>query len=149
MAASSTSSMHGTDKSNSSMPTSSPMPPAPRQSDSSSSASKNSLQNQIRLGRRRFRVHGPVRADLRRAQHRTSSPPACAPKIQWHRRVRQTRFQIGYLLLQRLHCRYHHLHPLRNGKAVDKYNTFMPHKKLGGLTPMQHIQNIKVESYFA
>ena len=32
-------------------------------------------------------------------------------------------------------------------KAVDKYNTFMPHKNLGGLTPMQYIQNIKVESH--
>ena len=33
-------------------------------------------------------------------------------------------------------------------KAVEKYNTFRPHKNLGGLTPMQYIQNIKAESHF-
>ena len=32
-------------------------------------------------------------------------------------------------------------------KTIDKYNTFRPHKNLGGLTPMQYVQNIEAESY--
>ena len=32
-------------------------------------------------------------------------------------------------------------------KTIGKYNTFKPYKNLGGLTPMQYIQNIEAESH--